>query len=369
MSGSALVVRLRPTGPWRLGPESGARERVENVLHSDSLYSALTCAMNDLGLLSDWLQATAESPSPDVRISSGFPFVGQSLFVPPPRHTWPPATTGKVRWKAARLVPLSLAPALLRDEDLETDRWTADPVSQCLLPVGKHGVSSPPFRVSLRQTAPVDRINLTSSEAFFTACLEFTPGSGIWCLVTFENDAAQEKWSPHVRSAFRLLADSGIGGERSLGWGRSKSPQFQEVSLPEFLTGNGTGFEAVDTGFWLLSLFSPAPLDSIDWGRGDYAVVTRSGRAESRARHGELKRSSRMVEEGSVIFAGAPPVGAARDVAPDGFPHPLYRAGYAVAVAVPVREQGIKYRPSVPAPEPEPEPEAEPQEPLAEEQP
>jgi CRISPR type III-A-associated RAMP protein Csm4 len=318
--------------------------------------------MQQLGEISEWLGATAQSDRPQVRISSAFPYSGQHVFVPPPRHTWPPGLPSKVRWKAARLVPLSLTPTLLREEDLDQERWAADPVSSCLLPVGKHGVSAPPFRIGLRATTPVDRITGTSSEAFTSACLEFTQGSGMWCLVAFDGDEARETWADRVRSAFRLLADSGVGGERSLGWGRSRSPQFQDVDVDQFLSADAGEAENGNTGYWLLSLFSPGPGDHIDWRRGDYTVVTRSGRVEAT---GEFKQSSRLIEEGSVVFAGESPVGVARDVAPQGSPHPVYRSGFAIAVRVPVRAHGVKYRSAFAVPEPEsaPEPEAPVEEP------
>jgi hypothetical protein len=287
------------------------------------------------------------------------------VFVPPPRHTWPPGLPGKVRWKAARLVPLSVTPTLLREEELDQERWAADPVSSCLLPIGKHGVSAPPFRIGLRPTAPVDRISVTSSEAFTSACLEFTQGSGMWCLVAFDGEEARETWADRVRSAFRLLADSGVGGERSRGWGRSRSPQFQDVDVDQFLSADAGEAENGNTGYWLLSLFSPGPGDHIDWRRGDYTVVTRSGRVEAT---GEFKQSSRLIEEGSIVFAGESPVGIARDVAPQGSPHPVYRSGFAIAVRVPVRAHGVKYRSAfaVPEPEPEPAPAPEPEPPIEE---
>ena len=50
----------------------------------------------------------------------------------------------------------------------------------------------------------------------------------------------------------------------------------------------------------------------------------------------EAKRASRMVTEGSVLVAPSAPLGAAIDVAPAGFAHPVYRAGYAVAVRIPL---------------------------------
>ena len=54
-----LLIRLRPTGPWRIGPDSGDRDRVDRIYHSDSLYSAVSRAMARLGMLDEWLDATA----------------------------------------------------------------------------------------------------------------------------------------------------------------------------------------------------------------------------------------------------------------------------------------------------------------------
>jgi len=86
---------------------------------------------------------------------------------------------------------------------------------------------------------------------------------------------------------------------------------------------------------WLLSLFTPAPDDSVDWGRGNYAVLARSGRVDSPAGSGKLKKEIQMVAEGSVLCAAAPPRGLAADVAPDGFAHPVFRAGFALSIPLP----------------------------------
>ncbi len=145
----------------------------------------------------------------------------------------------------------------------------------------------------------------------------------------------------------RLLADSGFGGRRSLGWGRSEPPEFIEGSLPELVLPAaapppGEPSEAAadatppaeTAGHWLLSLYSPAPEDAVDWSRGQYDVIARGGRVESPAGHGQPKKQLNMIGEGSVLV-GAPALrGTAPDVAPDGFPHPVYRAGFAVALPV-----------------------------------
>jgi CRISPR-associated protein Csm4 len=329
---SGFIVRFRPVGPWRLGPSSGARDRVDRVLHSDTLFSALTIAADKLGFMAEWLAATAEAQEPAVRAGSGFPFVGRTLLAPAPKHVWPPAAASKVRWQAAKLVPLQVIPRLLSYESLKEDRWAVDPASECVLPVEKFGEVSPPFRVRMRQTAAVDRISNVSTEVATTACLEFADGAGMWCPVF-----CAPEWRDRVQTLFRFLADAGIGGERSLGWGRSAAPEFEP--LPASLTAAADEADQHETGYWLLSTFAPANSDRIDWSRGSYSLVRRSGRTESR---GDMKVESAMVEEGSVVIAGDVPSGFARNIAPDGYAHPVYRAGFAFAVPVSVRLPGFQ---------------------------
>jgi hypothetical protein len=83
---------------------------------------------------------------------------------------------------------------------------------------------------------------------------------------------------------------------------------------------------------WLLSLFTPAADDSVDWTRGNYTLLTRSGRVDA---SGELKKQLAMVAEGSVVYAPEAPRGSAPDVAPDGFAHPVFRAGFALSIPLP----------------------------------
>ena len=79
----------------------------------------------------------------------------------------------------------------------------------------------------------------------------------------------------------------------------------------------------------------PRPDDAVDWGRGSYTVLARGGRIDSPSGSGELKKQIQMVAEGSVLYADGVPLGAAADVAPDGFAHPVFRAGFALAIPLP----------------------------------
>jgi len=321
---SALFIKLRPTGPWRIGPDSGDRDRVDRIYHSDSLFSAVTGAMSRLGELDSWLDATARASEPAVRFSSCFPFYGETLYVVPPRNVWPPPPSAKVRFKGARFIPLKVVETLIAGRAMGEENWAIDGASECLVSGGAQG----PFRVSVRSGAAVDRGG-ESVAPHSIACLEFTPGAGLWFVASFADDAARERWNGPLRGALRLLADSGFGGGRSRGWGRSEMPEIVEGELPQLLIP-----ASVDAnGYWLLSVFHPGESDAIDWQHGNYALATRGGRVES---HGDEKKPTRMLTEGSVIVSAAAPVGIASDVAPENFAHPVYRSGFALAIPIPL---------------------------------
>jgi CRISPR/Cas system CSM-associated protein Csm4 (group 5 of RAMP superfamily) len=313
--------------------------------------------MITLGLREEWLDATARNPQgPAVCFSSCFPFLGETAYVVPPRSIWPPAagvTAVKTRWKGARFIPLHLVAAILGGQPLQEDQWTVDGASACLVPAGQAG----PFRTSVRWSAAIDRLT-GNAERHATACIEFRRNAGLWAIVSFAGAAAHARWSELVRGALKLLADSGFGGERSRGWGRSAQPEFIEGMLPDLVlpeaqpdaatrrqgdTGSPEAEEAAPaepapepppsaTPHWLLSLFTPDPSDAIDWTRGNYTVVARGGRVDSAEGYGQRKKQLQMVTEGSVLVAAEVLRGAAPDVAPDGFAHPVFRAGFALSI-------------------------------------
>jgi CRISPR/Cas system CSM-associated protein Csm4 (group 5 of RAMP superfamily) len=354
----ALLVRLRPTGPWRYGPSDGALDRVDTLYRSDRLFSAVTLAMRQLGLLDTWLDAMARSPQPAVAFASLFPFQGETLFVTPPVNLWPPPSSlvtspspvylTKVRWRAAHFVPLSLVDALLNGQAVLADQWIPDPESGCLL--RRDRPSSSPFRVVARGFSPVDRLRLTSTHAETSACVEFEAGSGLWTVARFFDEAAHQIWNSPLRAAFRLLADTGFGGGRSKGWGQVQAPEFETGTWPALILpkvaraarNNGHQPET-SRSYWLMSLYSPAAMDSINWSGGQYELVVRNGRVDGAT--GELKKSVRLVTEGCVLDADAEPVGTAVDVAPAGFAHPVYRSGIALALLMPPPKPSSEARP------------------------
>ncbi|MBM3738077.1 MAG: hypothetical protein FJW39_20030 [Acidobacteria bacterium] len=319
----ACLFKLRPTGPWRLGPDSGARDRVERVCHSDTLYSAVSQAMVQLGWGEEWFAATAQASPAAVRLGSLFPWQEDALYAPVPGHLWPPPGVSKLRAWGARSVPTYLVGWLASGSQFNEEQWEVDGLSECLLRRGRRHAG--PFRVALRRFAAVDRMEHGSMQLHQTACLEFADGAGLWFAAECEDDM----WGDRLESAIRLLGDSGIGGERSLGWGHFEVLEAKRGSLEKLIFG--PRYDAADggeQGYWMLSLLNPGPADRIDWERGAYSVVERRGRG---------LRPVRMIREGSVLIAQDPPHGAAPDVAPEGSPHPVYRAGLGLPVALPWR--------------------------------
>lgn len=330
-----LVVRFRPAGPWRLGPDTGASEAVDTLLHSDSLFSALTQAMARLGLLEQWLAETIGAEGPAVRLSSCFPYMDEIHLIVPPATLWPPPPSPRLRWEGARYVPLSLVNDLLAERPLDDNAWRLDGPSQCLLPADIRFSAPGPFRLTTRRRIAVDRLcgHIVPHEK---ACLEFAEGGGLWGLAVFRDEAACSRWSQPLRGAFELLADSGLGGERTLGWGHSRRPEFIEIEWPDTLLAMPV-IESGDDGaglYWLLSLFVPAPGDAVEWPRSRFTLLERAGRVESAQGWGLRKKLLRVVAEGSVLHSARTLQGTAKNVAPEGFPHPVFRYGVPLALRI-----------------------------------
>ena len=354
---SVLLVRLRPLGAWRYGPGDGGHDRVDQLYRSDRLFSAVTLAMRQLGWHDEWLDATVGTAHPALAFSSLFPYQGETLFAIPPTTLWPPPAglvtapspifLSKIRWNAARFVPLSVIDSLLSGQSILADQWIPDVESGCLL--RRDRPSSSPLRVVVRDSAAVDRLHRSSHNVSTLACVEFEQGSGLWTVVRFRDEGAHSAWTERLKSAFRLLADSGFGGGRTKGWGQTQPPEFQTGAWPALLlpkvgrlqrNGNhAEDSESTNALYWLLSLYSPARSDQVDWSGGDYRPIVRSGRIESPAATGSLKKTVRMIAEGYVLSAATEPVGAAVDVAPDGLSHPVYRSGIALALRLPSPKQ------------------------------
>ena len=332
----AVLVRFWPKGPWRFGATNGSPNQVDSLFRSDRFFSALTLASERLGFRGEWLETTAQSTAPTIALSSLFPFQGDTSYVMPPATLWPPPANlisapspvflTRVRWTAARFIPTTLAETILLGQKVLADQWLPDPESDCLL--RRDRPSTPPFRSVSRSGAAVDRVTQSSGAVHSFAGVEFEPGAGLWGVIRFSDVPAAELWQRRVEGLIRLLADSGLGGRRSAGWGQVDKVEFSEAPWPKILFPKVARAESSEsTSYWTLSLFSPGPTDEINWQSGDYQVVERGSATGLRAR---------FVAEGSVLSTAKPPIGVAVNVAPDHSAHPVYRSGIVLALQLPI---------------------------------
>ncbi len=300
----AILFRFEARGAW------SAAESGPSLVASDTFYGAVCAAMDRFGWLEEWLAAGSA-----VRLSSLFPWQQGTLYAPPPASAWPPANgLQRLRPKLVRFLPLAAIRDLLSEGGLSESRWVLDPGSGCLLPADRAGAGGP-FR-------PV-RVEKAAGRK---SGIQFSEGSGVWGLAVCDD----ERWRGRMEAALRWLADSGVGGNRALGWGGSAGVRFESAADAAGLLRRGAGGDG-SKGWWLLSLFAPAAEEEVFWEQGAYRLAVRSGWVEgTRAK----KRPQRVVAEGSVVFAPAAPAGSLQDVAPEGWEHPVYRNGYAVAVAL-----------------------------------
>jgi CRISPR/Cas system CSM-associated protein Csm4 (group 5 of RAMP superfamily) len=95
------------------------------------------------------------------------------------------------------------------------------------------------------------------------------------------------QWEAPVRSALLLLADSGFGGERSRGWGRSEAPEWRPWTPPQ-APGIGT---TIERAHWLLSLYTPAK--TTRWIGSAAATPPSRGAAASKAARAGASPNSR----------------------------------------------------------------------------
>jgi CRISPR/Cas system CSM-associated protein Csm4 (group 5 of RAMP superfamily) len=299
----AILFRFEARGAW------SAAAAGPSLLGSDTFYGAVCAAMDRFGWLEEWLAAGSA-----VRLSSLFPWQQGTLFAPPPAAAWPPPHgLQRLRPKLVRFLPLTAIRDLLSEGGLVESRWVLDPASGCLLAADRAGAGGPfrPLRVE-KGAGPKTGV-------------QFAEGAGVWGLAVCQDEA----WRPRVEAALRWLADAGLGGNRSLGWGGSAGVRIESADSVEALLRRGAGDGS--KGWWLLSLFAPADGEEVYWEQGAYQLTVRSGWVEGTT---VAKQPQRLVREGAVLFAPQAPAGTLQDVAPEGWTHPVFRNGLAVAVAL-----------------------------------
>jgi len=353
------LYRLRPRGPmcfgvrsFQLGSADVITKDVVPLPTAATFFSAWCWAIRDLSGpegLTDWITAF-RSGSPPCLLASPAPWIGDVLLLPRPSlparrapETSEPVQRDK-RGKRYRWVAESLWWKLVRGEDIATefDRDAAFVQGQTIWAGEEAGAALAARLTTLGERVAVDVAEGAEPAFWRTVAMPhvtvdrrtqagniyersatwFAPGVDIALPVIWRDEAHRAR----AEQALVLLGETGIGGERSAGYG-----QFDVAPRDDGDTERRT-WPDVDAAatFVTLAPYHPRP-DEVTGGvfasPASYDFVVSEGWIERTT----LRQAVRLVTAGSVLcrLPGQSVYGSLVDVTPAAMSHPVYRYGYA----------------------------------------
>lgn len=323
--------RLNLISPLHVGEMGVGQEETLDYIPSDTLFGALAVTWREMGRtdLLDALPGWADTGAA-LLLTSAFPYLGDTLFYPRPRLLVQPANGGKA-YKKVRWISASVLHKLLAEPTQQqvSKLWSPEHLPAGQVWMDADEVTSRPAKgeqlweaVRVPKVA-VDRSS-SASALFHVGRVHFHKQAGLWFAV-----AGEDAWLDAVEEALHLLADSGIGGQRSRGNGRFSLQRLPDAVAPETAT-HASGYQL------LLSRLAPTSeqMGALRAAQSSYQTVTVGGWAGTPGENPLIRKRVRMLEEGSIVAAG--PLGRLVDVNPDWniVKHPIYRYGYGYGVTI-----------------------------------
>jgi len=317
--GATYVFKLAPRSAFHFGLRGVGIEETEAFCPADTLFSALCLTLREWEpegnhALEAWLAQfpPLDGQGPPLRLSSAFPYAGDVLFFPKPLlpanlPAGQQAAGAKVLKKIA-FVSAGIFEAWIAQQDLSGELppdqllhggrvWVTAKEHDGLRELCKH--SAGPIRLWDTQAAPrvtVDRA--TSRSAVYQAgVVRFREGAGLFTLIEFlaANGAAAETERARLATLLRVLGHSGLGGERSSGYG-----QFEVEAAEPFA---GWGMEPGGL-FLTLAPYHPTQAEvaaGVLAEGASYTLLTRRGWVGSPDGPALRRRLVRLLGEGSVL--------------------------------------------------------------------
>ena len=323
--------------PVHFGIESIGQEKIEITARSDTLWGAV---------VQKWLLLFRDDPEQICNnslfdVSSSFPFVKGKRFYPLPvglldelmnkvAHNAGEYGVDVKTLKKIRFVSETLLQKMINGHKPELEDISEATVFPFYAEESDKAV--PFFRQDQRPRLRTDQLNQGAGDESFFYCTDqfFSQESGLFFLAQFADKESEGKFE----AALRLLGDSGLGADRSVGRGFFHFDK-QEVEL-----GSST---SSTSAFLLLSLLRPSRKD-VENGllsEGRYSLVRRYGRAGSHVTSRFRRADCWMLEEGAMlpfIPEGTVPVVLAMGKEGENvIQHNVYRYGKGVCLPISVR--------------------------------
>lgn len=332
---------------WHVGGDVKGIENVSTIVHSDTLFSALCHACVRLFGRSE-LEANLRifaSDKPPFRISSIFPMnlTNQEYFVPKPALPIPKPEDKKLYLKYAKSLKKAefinldiLSKWLKLRAKASPDLYEYDGLYE---KIERGTKSAEIFWTGTDMGIGTDRIGKNSPNTFYRASSitqKVVSDYGYYFLVYCQD----ERYRHLLNVLIEEVSRSGIGGERSIGYGRFASEPLQEVSQKW-----KDLFDTASTDYLLLSLWYPTKqeISAINRDNARYSLVSRKGWFDSPTGYTFKRKRCNMFGEGSFLSLSCELRGKLVDVSPNIWKklennlkgwHPIYRYGTALAFPV-----------------------------------
>lgn len=345
------LLKLRFTDPLHIGNVRLDYDHSADIIHSDTLYSAIFQAWNILGILDEEKDYTVE-PLP-FSVSSLFPFYQANkaeeeiLFFPKPMGTLQATDySHHKKLKKVRYIGLNAFKQLLSGiafSDEEKEKWSNDAFfidHQGFNPKFIYREVYPRARVPRYGEWNEETGRPQDTQIYYIERLFFEDHCGLFCILQTENEETEQK----VLAAMALLQDEGLGTDRHVGHGRFELTVRDFDDLNEFWEKNSTYSIS-------LSLYCPSSRKELENmllnadGALDehvkYETLKRGGWITSEPYLTIRKKSINMFKEGSVFRFNGREAGKIVDLNPTNgedsgdripakIPHPVYRVGKAM---------------------------------------
>jgi CRISPR-associated protein Csm4 len=327
---------------FHFGAHGFGQEESRVNLPSDSLFAALVyrLALREGAQAVESYLAPFHSGEAPYVISSTFPRAGNLLFFPAPfrreigeRGSGPqPKELKRVNYLSLELFRRLLAGESFASlypgsRKLQKETVLCTPEEAAALPQSLVGDTL--WEVEKRPRVTLDRAS-SASNLYFTGRVIFARDCGLWFGVRWIKD--DQKQYKRLVDLLADLADAGLGGERSAGYGAAQILPVEPLELPE-----------PDGNTWVsLSRYLPAEdeLAALRHPQAAYRLEHVGGWLDSPHRRGQRRRGLHILSAGSTFGPLERSVpGSLADVRPvyesdpDPLGHPVYRAGLALAVA------------------------------------
>lgn len=328
--------KLALRSPLHVSEQGVGLEETVDYIPSDTLFSALVVtwlemARHRTAVLQHLNTQPASAP---LLLTSAFPYAGDVLLLPKPNLLLTPtartsdkgssASESGKKYKKVRWVSVAIFKQLVNGinqtglDELWAEQvgdkdkvqggmvWMTRAEKEQLKEVVKFDEENS-LQLWGEQNTPkvtIDRV-ANASALFHVGRLHFAPNCGLWLMARGENE-----WLKRTEEALRLLADGGIGGQRSRGNGQFSLEHIADPDLT--LNGAATEYDL------LLSRLAPQQTEMALLRRkqASYQLVTVGGFNGTPGDTPIVRQQVRLLTEGSIIGHSPRPPGQLVNVNP-----------------------------------------------------